>query len=94
VRPLAALLGIVLGSTVAMFTGLAMTLVVYLLLPEYHERLSGEQAPLLKAVVWVAVLVAAAAAAFIGEVKARSWRRTAQASLAVALAAFAWYYWP
>lgn len=93
-RPLAALLGIILGSTVAMFAGLALTLVVYLLLPEYHERLSGEHAPLLKAVLWAALLAGVAAAAFIGEVKGRGWRRGAQAGLAVVLAAFAWYYWP
>ena len=49
-QPLVALIGIVMGSSVALFAGLVMTLVVFLLLPEYRDRLSGEFQPLLAAV--------------------------------------------
>jgi hypothetical protein len=94
VKPLAALLGIVMGSLVAMFGGLAMTLAVYLLLPEYHDRLAGERAPLLGAVAWTACLSAVAALAFIGEIRDRRWKRVAQLALAVLLVAFAATYWP
>ncbi|MDR2214906.1 MAG: hypothetical protein LBE59_03580 [Nevskiaceae bacterium] len=93
-RPLTALLGIVMGSLVAMFAGLAMTLAVYLLLPEYHDRLAGERLPLLKAVGWTACLAAVAALAFFGEIKDRRWKRAVQGALAVLLAAFAAAYWP
>lgn len=93
-KPLAALLGIVMGSLVAMFAGLAMTLAVYLLLPEYHDRLSGEWGPLLRAVGWTAILSLVAAGAFLGEIRGRRWRRGAQVALGLMLAAFAAMYWP
>lgn len=93
-RPLATLLGIVLGSSVALFAGLAMTLVVYLLLPEFHDRLAGEFRPLLAAVAWTAGLAGVAALAFAGELKGLPWRRVAQGGLAVVLLAFGWAYWP
>lgn len=93
-KPLAALLGILMGSLVAMFAGLAMTLAVYLLLPEYHDRLAGERAPLLKAVAWTACLAAVAVLAFLGEIRGRHWRRGSQLALGVLLAAFALAYWP
>jgi MFS superfamily sulfate permease-like transporter len=95
VRPFTVLLGIVMGSAVSIFVGLAATLVVYLLLgAEYHERLAAERAPLLGAVGWAALLVAASVAAFTGEIKRRGWRRWAQLALAVVLAAFIAAYWP
>lgn len=94
-RPLAALLGILLGSAVAIFAGLALTSIVYyLLLPEYHDRLSVELMPLLKAVGWSVVLVAAAAAAFVTELRGHRLRRVYLAGVGIALAAFAWAYWP
>lgn len=93
-RPLAALLGILLGSAAAIFVGLALTLVVYLLLPEYRDRLAGEFPPLLRAVLASGLLSAAAAAAFVGELRGRPWRRIALAVLGLALAGFVAYYWP
>jgi len=83
-----------MGSTVALFAGLAMTLIVYLLLPEFHDRLAGEFRPLLVAVGWAAALAALSAVAFAGELKGRPWRRLAQGGLLVLLVAFAWSYWP
>ena len=83
-----------MGSSVALFVGLAMTLVVYLLLPEFHDRLAGEFRPLLAAVAWAAALVAASSLAFVGQLKAWPRRHLAQAGLAVLLLAFGWTYWP
>lgn len=93
-RPLTALLGIVLGSAVAIFAGLSMTLVVYLLLPEYRDRLSGEFAPLLRAIGWTAVLSGAAAAAFVAELRQRPARRLLLLVLLAIIGLFAWVYWP
>jgi len=94
VRPWATLLGIILGSTVALFAGLAMTLIVYLLLPEFHDRLAGEFRPLLIAVGWAASLAGLSAVAFTGELKRRPWRRATQGGLLLLLVAFGWSYWP
>ncbi|MGC4028083.1 MAG: hypothetical protein QM696_04320 [Steroidobacteraceae bacterium] len=93
-RPLAALLGVLLGSAVAIFTGLTLTLVVYLFLPEYHDRLSQEFLPLLKAVGWSAVLVAAVAGALVSELRQYPKRHLMLAVAAATLVAFAWAYWP
>lgn len=93
-QPLAALIGIVMGSSVAMFAGLVMTLAVFLLLPEYRDRLSGEFRPLLTAAAWAALLVGVSVAAFIGQVKRLSWRLWAQWGLAAAILLVGWNYWP
>lgn len=93
-RPLAVLLGIVMGSAVALLSGLVMTLLVFLLLPEFHERLAGEFAPLLQAVAWAALLTAVSAAAFVGEIRSRTWRRSAQLVMLVVLLGIGWRYWP
>jgi len=83
-----------MGSTVALFAGLAMTLIVYLFLPEFHDRLAGEFRPLLAAVGWAASLAGLSAVSFAGELKGWAWRRLAQAGLGVMLVAFGWSYWP
>ena len=44
-RPLVVLLGIVMGSTVSIAVALLMTGLVFLLLPEYGERLADESGP-------------------------------------------------
>ena len=93
-QPFAALLGIVMGSSVALLAGLTMTLVVFLLLPGFQERLSSEYAPLLRAVAWAVLLTATSAAAFVGQLKNRRWRLAAQLSLLVALGMVAREYWP
>lgn len=93
-QPLAALIGIVMGSSVALLAGLLMTLAVFLLLPEYRDRLSGEFQPLLAAVAWAALLVGVSVAAFVGQIKHRPWRLWAQLGLAVAILLVGWNYWP
>ena len=45
-RPLAVLIGIVMGSTVSMAAGLAMTLAVFLLIPDQAKRVGEEIWPL------------------------------------------------
>jgi hypothetical protein len=93
-RPLTILLGIILGSAVAIAVALGMTAIVFLLIPEYGAQLSGERAPLLLGLAVSWGLSALAAAAFFGELRLRAWRRWPQALLAVVLLGLAWHYWP
>lgn len=93
-QPLVALLGIVMGSSVALFGGLVMTLAVFLLMPDEHERLQGEFVPLLQAIAWAALLTGVSVAAFVSQLKQKSWRVPAQMALAAAVLAVGWAYWP
>jgi hypothetical protein len=88
------LLGIVMGSTVSLAVGLALTQVVFLLLPEYSDRLAPEQGPLGRALGLFILLAACSSAAFYGEIRQRGWRRAAQAATVVMLAVATWTYWP
>jgi hypothetical protein len=83
-----------MGSAVALLSGLFMTLLVFLLLPEFRGRLAGEFGPLLQAVAWAALLTAASAAGFVGEIRSKPWRRPAQLVMLVVLLGVGWRYWP
>lgn len=93
-QPLAALFGIVMGSSVALLAGLIMTLLVFLLLPEFQERLSGEFRPLLQAIAWAVLLTATSAAAFIGQIRHKNWRVHAALAMVAAVGLVGWNYWP
>ena len=93
-KPLAVILGIVMGSTLALAVALGMTGIVFLLLPEYSARLAGEQLPLLKGIAWSWSLSALSAGSFIGELRGRRWRYPCQVLLLLLLAALLWRYWP
>jgi hypothetical protein len=91
---MAVLVGIIMGSAIALTVSLTMSAVVFALLPEYAARLASERLPLLKALLWGWSLTAVAGASFIGELRGRSWRYGAQALLAVMLFTLGWMYWP
>lgn len=93
-RPLAVLLGIVMGSTVSIAVGLALTLIVFALLPEHGDRIGEEFGPLLRTFVTMLVAAAVAGVSFLGELRLRPWRYLAHAALLVMLAAVVWLYWP
>jgi hypothetical protein len=93
-RPLVVLLGIVMGSTVSIAVALLLTGVVFLLLPEYGERLADERVPLLWACLLSAVLATSAATSFYGELRQRTWRHLAHVALTAMLAIALWTYWP
>lgn len=93
-RPFAVLLGIIMGSAVALSVALGMTGIVFILLPEYSVRLSAEHAPLLKGLAWSWSLAAVGAASFFGELRERRWRFVPQGVLGAMLATLAWIYWP
>ncbi len=87
------LLGIVMGSTVSIAVGLAMTVIVFLFLPEYSERLSGEFRPLLGYLLGTMLLAAASGAGVPGELRLLAWRRSANAVLALGLLSTVAWYW-
>ena len=93
-KPLAALLGIVMGSAVALAVCLGMTGIVFLLLPEYSARLAGEHAPLLKGLFWSWSLAGVSAASFVGELRHRQWRHLTHGALLILLVLLGWLYWP
>lgn len=93
-KPLTVLLGIVAGSSVALAVCLAMTGIVFLLLPEYSARIAGESVPLLVGLAWSWSLALAAGASFLGELRSTPWRRPAQGLLVALLVALAFKYWP
>ena len=93
-RPLTALLGIVMGSAVALATGLLMTWIVILLLPADEARFAPEHAPLLRAIAVFTLFSAASAGSFYGELRQRPWRLGAHGATLGMLAAAVWMYWP
>jgi len=93
-RPFVVLLGIVMGSTVSIALVLVLTAVVFLLLPEYADRLADERRPLLLACPLAALLAAAAVTSFYGELRRRTWRFWAHLALAAMLGIALWAYWP
>lgn len=93
-QPRTVLIGIVMGSSVAMLMGLSLTLVVFLLMPGEYDRLAGEFGPLLQAIAWAALLVSTSVASFMGQLKLKPWRIPAQLALTATLVLVTWAYWP
>lgn len=93
-RPFAVLLGIVTGSTVSIAIGLALTLIVFALLPEHSERIGDEFAPLLRSFTTMLLVATVAAVSFLAELRRRRWRHVAHAALLAMLCAVVWLYWP
>lgn len=93
-RPLAVLIGIVMGSAVSLAVGLALTWVVFLFLPDQEARLAPERGPLMQAVALFTVMAAMAATSFIGELRRRPWRPVAHLGLVATLGVAIWVYWP
>ncbi len=93
-RPLAMLIGIVMGSTLSIFVSLTLTAIVLLFLPEYADRFAEERGPLLQAILLAFLLTTLAGASFFGEIRTRAWRPAAHLALAAALLFAGWVYWP
>jgi hypothetical protein len=94
VQPLVVVIGIVMGSSVALLAGLAMVLAVFLLLPGVDDRLTGEFQPLLQAIAWAVLLTVTSGASFLGQLKTKAWRQVAQLGLVVSVGLVGWRYWP
>jgi hypothetical protein len=93
-RPLTILLGIVMGSTVSLAVGLAMTWVVILFLPADSAQFAPEQGQLLQAIAVFTALSTAAAFSFYGDLRTRTWRLLAHGATGALMAAAIWLYWP
>jgi hypothetical protein len=93
-RPMAVLIGIIMGSAVALSVSLTMSAIVFLLLPEYSARLAPERWPLIKGLLWSWSLASVGAFSFVGELRHWRWRYAAEVALAVMLIALGIIYWP
>ena len=83
-----------MGSTVSIAVALLLTGLVFLLLPEYAERLAEERGPLRWACLLSVVLATIASTSFYGELRHRGWRYAAHGVLTLMLAVALWAYWP
>ena len=93
-QPLTVLLGIIMGSSVAIALGLGMVLIVFLILLGERPELRAEFRPLMLGIVLFTVLSVLSVASFLGSVRQRSWRRVAMAGLWSVLLLIGWIYWP
>ena len=93
-RPLAVLIGIIMGSAVALTVGLGLTFIVLLLVPEHADRFYSERGPLAQAVTIFALVAAAGGCSFAGELKLTRWRFGSHAALAALLGVAVAIYWP
>jgi VIT1/CCC1 family predicted Fe2+/Mn2+ transporter len=93
-RPLSVLIGIIMGSAIALTVSLTMSGIVFLLLPEYYGRLASERLPLLRGLLWSWGLAAVSVTCFVGELRGRRWRFGPEVLLAVMIAVLLYNYWP
>jgi hypothetical protein len=94
VSPLAVLLGIIMGSAVAISIGLAMVLVVFLLMGREYPTLTREYGALLSSFLLFLALAFVSSGAFVGVLKSTPWRWYAQGATWLTVAVLAAHYWP
>ena len=73
-RPAAVILGILMGSLVAIAVGLGVVAFIFWLLQDDNPRLQGEMPMLLRSTAIFFVLATVASGAFVGLLKVRPWR--------------------
>jgi hypothetical protein len=93
-RPLTVLIGIVLGSAASITFGLGAVLIVFCVLAGEHPDLSHELPQLVGSFIGFALLTAASAGSFLGQVRAHPWRGWAHLATAACLCALVLLYWP
>jgi hypothetical protein len=93
-RPFTVLIGIILGSAASITFGLGAVLIVFCVLAGEHPDLTRELPQLVSSLIAFAVLTAASAGSFLGQVKVRPWRGWAHLATAACLGAVVWFYWP
>jgi hypothetical protein len=93
-RPLAVLLGIVMGSAVSIAAGLILTWVVFLFLSDSAARFAPERLPLARGVAVFTLISAASAASFYGELRIQRWRFASHLAVVALLGLAVWLYWP
>jgi hypothetical protein len=93
-RPFTVLIGIVLGSAASITFGLGTVLIVFCVLKGEHPELSQEVPRLVLNLAAFALLTAAAAGSFLGQVTGRPWRAWAHLATATCLGAVVFLHWP
>ena len=93
-KPLAVVIGILMGSLSAIAFGLGVVAFIFWLLQDDYARFAGEMPMLLRSTGIFTVLAAFAAGAFVGVLKLRPWRFPLLGLLWAGLLATGWYYWP
>ena len=93
-RPFTVLIGIVLGSAASITFGLGAVLIVFSVLAGEHPDLSRELPQLVGSLIAFAILTAASAGSFLGQLKVRPWRGWAHLATAGSLGAVILLYWP
>jgi hypothetical protein len=94
-RPLAVLIGIIMGSAFALFAGLALTWITLLFVPSDEAgELFGERTTLGVAIAVFAALSLVAGISFYGQLRERRWRPAAHVAMTACLVAAVWLYWP
>jgi hypothetical protein len=93
-RPFTVLIGIVLGSAASITFGLGAVLIVFCVLAGRHPDLTRELPRLTLSLLAFALLTAASAGSFFGQVKGRRWRAFAHLATAATLSAVVLLYWP
>lgn len=93
-RPITVINGIILGSCLAIFLGLGVTLFIFLLLAPENPSLQRELAPLGVYTGIFGGMTGTAALAFYGQLKRLAWRWLAEAVLLAAGTATVLYLLP
>ena len=93
-RPFTVLIGIVLGSAASITFGLTTVLIVFLVLRPQHPELLSELPQVVTSLATFAVLTAASAGSFLGEVKTKRWRAWAHLATGICLCGAILLYWP
>src|ERR1700734_680632 len=84
-RPFTVLIGIVLGSAASITFGLGAVLIVFCVLAGRQPALTRELPRLALSLLAFAILTAASAGSFFGQVKGRRWRALAHLATAASL---------
>ncbi|HEX4239836.1 MAG TPA: hypothetical protein VHZ53_00380 [Steroidobacteraceae bacterium] len=93
-RPFTVLIGIILGSAASITFGLATVLIVFAVLAGEHPDLRREFPQLALNFGAFALLTAASASSFLGQIKERGWRRWAYLAMVACLGIVVALYWP
>lgn len=93
-RPFTVLIGIILGSAASISFGLGTVLIVFLVLGPHHPELPRELPRLAGSLAAFALLTAASAGSFLGQVKLQPWRGWAHLATAICLCGVFLLYWP
>ncbi len=93
-RPFTVLIGIILGSAASFTFGLGTVVIVFLVLGPQHPELPRELPRVAGSLAAFAILTAASAGSFLGEVKLRPWRGWAHLATGICLCGMILLYWP